>query len=141
MNNLNVKSAIISTLIVYVLGVSAFLVSFFIPLMANLELQANLALMLTIIPASLFGASIYYRKGHHTNGFVLGAFMFVITMLLDAVITVPLFVIPNGGSHFTFFTDPGFWLIALEYIVNVGSFWYFKISKKASANHSQLKKA
>lgn len=140
MNNLNVKSAVISTTIVYVIGVSAFLGSFFIPIMNDVELQANLALMLAIIPASLLGAKIYYQKGYTTNGFTLGAFMFFITMILDAIITVPLFVIPNGGSHVAFFTDPGFWLIAVEYIGVVGLFWYFKKSKQAPVE-TQLKKA
>jgi len=126
MKKVSVKNAAISAAIIYVLGVSAFLSSFLLPILSNPELQANLVLMLAIIPAALFGAHIYYGKGFQTNGFLLGAFLFMIVMALDALITVPLFIIPNGGNHLTFFSDPGFWLIAVEYILVVATYWWFK---------------
>ena len=124
MKNLPVKSVLIAGSIAYLLGVSAFLGSFFVPFMSDPETQANLVLAIAIIPAAMLGARFYYRKGHETNGFVLGAAMFFMTMILDALITVPLFVIPAGGDHISFFTDPGFWLIGVEYILAVASFWW-----------------
>jgi len=124
MKNLNVKSLFISSLIAYTLGVSAFIGSFFVPVMSDPEAQANLVLAIAIIPAAIFGAYLYYQKGHQTNGFILGAAMFFITIILDASITVPLFVIPAGGDHISFFTDPGFWFIGLEYILAVAIYWW-----------------
>ena len=62
MKNLNVKSVSIAGLIAYVLGVSAFLGSFFVPVMSNPETQANLVLAMAIIPAAMLGARFYYRK-------------------------------------------------------------------------------
>ena len=105
------------------LGFSAFIGSFFVPIMSDPEAQANLVLAIAIIPAAMLGARFYYRKGHKTNGFILGGAMFFIAMLLDALITVPVFVIPAGGDHIDFFTDPGFWIIGLEYILAVVSYW------------------
>ena len=119
MKNLNVKRALIASLIAYTLGVSAFLGSFFVPVMSNPEAQANLVLGIAIIPAAMLAASFYYRKVKATNSFILGAFLFFITIILDALITVPVFVIPAGGNHISFFSDPGFWIIGLEYILAV----------------------
>ena len=119
MKNLQVKSALIAGLIAYILGVSAFLGSFFVPMMEDPETQANLVLAIAIIPAAMLGARFYYQKRHVTNGFILGVAMFFIAMVLDALITVPVFVIPAGGDHISFFTDPGFWIIGLEYVLAV----------------------
>ena len=41
MKNLNVKNVFIASLITYTLGVSAFLGSFFVPVMSDSEAQAN----------------------------------------------------------------------------------------------------
>ena len=138
MKKLNVKNALIVSLIAYLIAVSAFLGSFFVPIMSDAEFQANLVLAIAIIPAAMFGAHLYYRKGHQTNGFALGAAMFFVTMILDATITVPIFIIPAGGDHLSFFTDPGFWIIGLEYVLVVAIYWrlskvaYNKIAKLSS---------
>lgn len=123
MKKLNVKSAAISAIVIYVIGVSSFIGSHFVQLLSDPEHQANLVLLFTIIPAATFGAFLYYRKGHQTHGILLGAFLFLLTIVLDALITVPLFVIPAGGDHISFFTDPGFWLIGLVYVVVVTAFY------------------
>ena len=86
-------------------------------------MQANLVLAIAIIPAAMLGARFYYRRGLTTNGFVLGTSMFLIAMVLDALITVPVFIIPAGGDYITFFTDPGFWMIGLEYVLAVAAYW------------------
>ncbi len=119
MMHLHVKSVLTASLIAYILGVTAFLASFFVPVMSNPEVQANLVLAIAIIPAALIGARFYYRKGHKTKGYMVGGAMFLVTIILDAMITVPLFVIPAGGDHLSFFTDPGFWFIGLEYVLTV----------------------
>ena len=129
MKNLNVKHAAISSIIVYILGILAFVGSYFIPIMNDPELQANLVLAIAIIPAAYLGAHIYYKKRQSTHGFVLGIAMFSAAIILDAAITVPLFIIPNGGSHLSLFGDPGFWLIGLEYILAVMAYWRFKVVK------------
>ena len=126
---MNFKRAMLSAAIVWTLGVSFYVGSFLIVLMENPELQANLVLTLAVIPIAIFGAYFYYRKGDKTNGFKLGVFIFLIAMALDALITVPLFIISEGGSHITFFTDPGFWLIAVEYVLAVGLYWRFRLSR------------
>lgn len=122
MKQLKLRSAVISALFTYVLGVSAFVISYFVPVLEDPDRQANLVLMTAMIPAASLGAYLYYRRGHETNGILLGAFLFLLTIFLDALITVPLFIIPGGGNHASFFADPGFWMIGLEYIVVVAAY-------------------
>lgn len=119
MTHLHFKHAALSSIIVYIIGITAYIGSFFVPIMEDPDDQANLVLMLAIIPAAILGARLYYRRGHDTHGILLGVIMFLGAMILDTLITVPLFIIPHGGNHLTFFGDPGFWLIAVEYIAIV----------------------
>lgn len=126
MKNLHLKRAMIAGTIAYAIGVAAFLTSFFVPVTSNPELQANIVLALAIIPAAIIGARYYLKNPIRTNGILLGITMFFTTMLLDACITVPLFVIPAGGDYVSFFTDPGFWLIALLYITAVALYTNFR---------------
>ena len=127
---MHIKSIIISALIVWTLGVTAFVASYFVPVMPDPDLQANWVLSLVLIPLAALGAHIYYRKGYNTNGFVLGASMFLITMILDAIITVPLFIMPYGGNYISFFMDLGFWLLAVEYISVVAAYWQIEKAVK-----------
>lgn len=128
---MNIKRTMLSAVLVWTLGVSAFVGSYFVNWMTDPDLQANLVLTLALIPSAILGAFIYYRNGQRTNGFKLGITMFIFTMILDALITVPLLVIPQGGNHISFFTDPGFWMIAVEYVIVVGLYWRFKVYPKA----------
>jgi hypothetical protein len=123
MKIINIKSAVISAGTVWILGVIAYVASWSLPVMPDPDLQANWVLAIAIIPGALIGAHMYYRKGHKTNGFVLGVSMFLLAMILDAAITVPLLIMPYGGDYTTFFTYPGFWLIAVEYVVVVALYW------------------
>ena len=136
MKNLNIKHAAISAAVVYVLAILAFVGSFFVPIMENPEDQANIALMLAMIPSAYVGAHLYYRKGHRTSGHVLGFVMFLGAIILDAIITVPVFVIPNGGDHLSFFGDPNFWIIGIEYILVVVGYWEYKVVRSATAKQA-----
>ncbi|WP_323756034.1 DUF5367 family protein [Roseivirga sp.] len=132
MKNLNIKHAIVSSIIVYVLLIPVFIGSFYVPLIDDPDLQANLALMVAMLPAAYLAAHIYYRKGHKTNGLVLGLFMFLNAIVLDAIITVPVFIIPLGGDHLSFFSDISFWLIGLEYVTIIATYWQLKVVKNAT---------
>ena len=123
MKSLNIQRATLSALIVWTLGVTAFVISYFIPVMEDPDAQANWVLSIALIPATILGARFYYQKGGYTNGFLVGTYMFLVTIGLDACITVPVFILPAGGSHLSFFGDPGFWLIGLEYIAVVAAYW------------------
>ena len=113
------------------MGVGAYVGSFFIPLMENAEQQANLVLLLVVAPLVWFGSRRYYKKEQKTHGLVIGLTFFLTAAALDALITVPFLVIPNGGSHYEFFTDPGFWIIALEFLAVAIIYYRTKVYSKA----------
>ena len=119
MKRLDIPRAMLSAVIAWTIGVTAYVTSFFIPLMSDPEAQANLVLMIALSPAAASGARYYYLKGSAAGGLVLGTFMFMNTIILDATITVPVFIYPAGGNHYTFFRDMGFWLLGLEYVIVV----------------------
>jgi magnesium-transporting ATPase (P-type) len=116
---MNFKRAIIAGVMVWILVMIFYSASYAFPFISNPDLQANIVLCLVLIPCARAGARYYYKYRDHTNGFLLGVVMVVIAMILDGLITVPVFIIPGGGSHLTFFSDPAFWVIALEYLIVV----------------------
>ena len=109
------------------LGVGAFISSFFIPLLQDAQQQANMVLFLTVIPLVWLGAKLYYKSGAKTQGAWVGLSFFLVAALLDALITVPFLVVPNGGSYLEFFLDLGFWIIALLFIGIPTVYWYRKV--------------
>lgn len=119
MKTIDIKRASLSAIIVWSIGVSAFVGSYSFTLMTNPDEQANWFLTVALIPAIIAGVYFYNKNGIQTNGLRLGGYMFFLTMLLDAFITFPLFIIPAGGNHLSFFTDPGFWMLGFEYVLLV----------------------
>lgn len=112
--------------IIWILGVSAFSLSFYVPVLENLELQANLVLLITVIPLVWFGAKQYYKKDNKTHGMWVGITFFGVAAILDALITVPLLIVPQGGNHYVFFSEPGFWLIGGVFITTAILYGHFR---------------
>jgi hypothetical protein len=121
------RNIIIGT-IIWIIGVSVYSFSFYISILENAELQANLLLTLAVLPLVWFGAKVYYKQVSNTKGVLVGLIFFLTAAFLDAVITVPYLIIPHGGSYNQFFTDLGFWLIGLEFIAVTTLYWYLNIS-------------
>ena len=119
--------ALLTGSLIWILGVSVFLFSFSIPILSDPELQANLALAISLGILAWLGAKFYYSKKQTTSGYKLAFFFVLIAVVLDALITVPYLIIPHGGSYLEFFTAPGFWLIATEYFLVVVLYWYVNV--------------
>lgn len=117
-------------IIIWIIGVSVFTLSSYISILENAEQQANLLLFITVMPLVWFGAKQFYKKDTNTHGYWVGQTFFLTATALDALITVPFFVIPNGGSYYQFFTDLGFWLIGFEFISITVLYWYIKTGTK-----------
>ena len=127
---MNTIKAILIGIGIWAVAVSFFTLSFEFQIMEDLNEQANIVLSTVIIPLVWLGSYLYYRKEHAPHGFYTGLTFFLVAAFLDAIITVPLFIIPNGGNHFTFYMDLGFWLIALEIMVIALSYYYIMIAHK-----------
>lgn len=106
--------SIVCAILVWVLGVSFYLTSFYVPIFENPETQANIILVLAIIPSACLGTYLFYKKGQLKPSTL--ALTFIITAtILDALITVPVFIIPGGGSYSEFFSNPMFYTIVIEF--------------------------
>ncbi|WP_343914650.1 DUF5367 family protein [Aquimarina litoralis] len=115
---------------IWILAVCAFTFSYEFQILHNPEQQANMVLSLSILPLVWLGSSIYYKNGVTTNGYIVGVVFFLIAAFLDTLITVPLFIMPNGGNYYTFFTDFSFWIIAIELVGVAMLFYYIKVYPK-----------
>ncbi|SDQ04881.1 hypothetical protein [Flagellimonas zhangzhouensis] len=119
--------------LVWLLGVSFYLTSFYAPILQDPAKQANIVLILAIVPSSFLGAYLFYKKGLMKPALLALTFV-IVAALLDAFITVPVFIIPAGGNHTEFFSDPMFYVIAAElYLVTC----YFG---KHQYQHQNIKK-
>ncbi|AXT54584.1 hypothetical protein D1815_02025 [Aquimarina sp. AD1] len=121
--------------IIWIIGVSIYTISFYIPILEDPEFQANILLSLGILPVVWLGAKLYYRKKSTIKGYWLGVIFFLTATVLDILITVPFLIVPNGGSYYSFFAAAGFWLIGVEFIAMSTTYWYTKVfSKTNTAN-------
>ncbi|MEX0313110.1 MAG: DUF5367 family protein [Allomuricauda sp.] len=127
---MKIVRAILIGVLIWILGVSTYALSFYLPFMDDKEQQANAVLFATVIPLVWMGSRLYYKKGATIHGWQLGQTLFLTSATLDALITVPFLIIPNGGSYYAFFTDLGFWLIALEFMTVALLYWYVKVHLK-----------
>ncbi len=100
--------------LVWILGVSFYLLSFQISVLENPELQSNIILVFGIIPSSILGTYLFYKKIYMRPPSLAITFIIIAT-ILDAFITVPVFIIPNGGSYSEFFGDPMFYILVVEF--------------------------
>ena len=115
---------------VWILGVSAFSILYMLPIMEDRYLQANIGLALVVPPLVWLGTWIYYKREKFTHGLKLGLLMLMASATLDALITVPILIIPYGGSYASFFGSLDFWLIAIEFILVSLTYWYLHVRPK-----------
>jgi hypothetical protein len=78
-----------------------------------------------LIPIALLCTWLYYMNHKskikdRTNGLLLGLFFVIIGIILDIIITVPIFIMPQGGTYASYFS--GIYLIVgfIETILIVG---------------------
>ena len=106
--------SIVYGVLVWVLGVSFYLLSFYLPVLENSELQSNIVLAVAIIPCGSLGTYLFYKKSYRKPS-ILALIFIAVSIVLDSLITVPLFIIPDGGSYGTFFGDPMFYTLIVEF--------------------------
>ena len=88
----------------------------FIPGLKDMPiLQYLLHYVLLIVAVSLI-TKIYYKKKNNINGFLLGVIFLFVGIILDMIITIPLFTIPQGTGYISFFFAP---LMIVGYVILV----------------------
>ncbi|MFI1773729.1 DUF5367 family protein [Thalassobellus citreus] len=124
------KRAILTGFILWTIAFLLYSISYAIPLLENADTQVNVVLFITIMPLVWFTSAFYYKKDRNTHGLKIGQTILITAAALDALITVPLFVIPNGGSHYSFFTALDFWIIAFEILIVAALYFYARVYPK-----------
>ena len=124
---MKIKRAILIGFAIWCIGILLYSISYYIPILENADNQANVVLFIAIIPLVWLGCSFYYKKDKKTHGYKVGQTMLLTAVALDALITVPFFIIPKGGSHYSFFTSLGFWIIAFEFLMVAVLYWYARV--------------
>ncbi|PWL38878.1 hypothetical protein DKG77_11615 [Flagellimonas aquimarina] len=121
------KRAILTGMAIWAVAILFYSVSFYVPIMKDAEAQANVVLFVIVMPIVWLGSSFYYKKDNKTHGYIVGQTMLLTAVALDATITVPFFIIPNGGSYYGFFTSLGFWIVAFEFLTIAILYWYSQV--------------
>jgi hypothetical protein len=124
--------AILLGIAIWIIAILFYSMSYAVPIIENLDTQANVVLFVVVMPLVWFACSIYYKIDKKTHGLKVGQIMLLTAVALDALITVPFFVMPNGGNHFSFFTSIGFWIIAFEFLLVASLYWYVRVYTKYS---------
>ena len=131
---MKLKLAILIGVIIWIIAILFYTISSSISAFEQ-ENLSNLVLFIVIMPLVWFGSSYYYKKDKTTHGYLVGQTMLLTAVALDALITVPFFILPNGGSYYSFFTSLGFWIIAFEFLLVAVLYWYTRVYTNNIKNH------
>ena len=127
MNNFK---AVLAGAVLWILLATTFFVLSGLPEIANSShLQTLIAATLTL-PYAIIGAYLYYRNKANGHGVLVGLIMSLTALLLDALITVPFFEIPSGGSYQQFYSNPLLWLLVLINVATVYGYWRVRVHLK-----------
>jgi len=124
---MKIKRAILTGTIIWIIAILFYTISSRIAVLEHLENLSNTVLFIVVMPLVWFGSSFYYKKDKKTHGYLVGQTMLLTAVALDALITVPFFIIPIGGSYYGFFTSLGFWIIAFEFLLVAVIYWYARV--------------
>ena len=129
---MKIKRALLIGIVIWIIAILFYSISYYVPVLENDETQANLVLFVVVIPLVWLGCTFYYKKDHQTHGYLVGQTLLFTAIVLDALITVPFFIIPKGGSYYSFFTAIGFWVIAAEFLLVAVLYWYARVYNKTN---------
>ncbi|MDL5514284.1 DUF5367 family protein [Arenibacter sp. M-2] len=129
---MKIKRALLIGILIWIIAILFYSASYYVPIMENREAQANLVLFVVVIPLVWLGCAFYYKNDLQTHGYLVGQTMLLTAVVLDGLITVPFFIIPQGGSHYSFFTSLGFWIIAAEFLLVAVLYWYTRVYHKTN---------
>ena len=111
---MNYSRAIRTGVSIWMIGVTLFTIATLLPISNDPEMQGNLTLALSFIPLAWFGSRYYFKREPQSKGYQLALVLAIVAIVLDAIITVPLFFLPHGVGYADFFGAPGFWFLMAE---------------------------
>lgn len=120
---MKILRAILIGIILWALIFVEWTILIFTPFLKDLGNWQWLIHYILLIPIVLFGASYYYKSKDKVNGLVLGLVMLITGVILDAIITIPFFIMPNGGSYAGFFLSPYLLVGLIEFLLITWIYW------------------
>lgn len=136
---MKILKAITIGVVNWIIGVTIYSLSYTQPILENPELQGNICLALVLIPLGWLGAKFFYKSNDQVHGILPASILASVAVILDALVTVPMMIIPAGGSYGQFFGDAFFWLLITEYLLVVLLYWRLYVkSSKINENNKPL---
>lgn len=126
---MNILRAIVTGTIAWALIFVEWSIIMFAPILKDLPniWQWIIHYVVLILIVSLVTHFYYLGKDRHTHGLLVGLVMLVTGIILDSVITIPLFILPQGGTYSSFFFQ---WLMIAGYIellIVTVAYWKWKV--------------
>lgn len=113
------KRLIITGLMMWVLILTVFIVLLMLPITKDSPALQNTVLCVLVAPIALLGAKLYYQSNDQSSGIQVGIALVAVSLIMDAIITTPFIIIPQGGSYLEFYTSGILWLVVAENIAIV----------------------
>ena len=129
---MKILRAVLSGGIIWALIFALWSVMIFTPGLKDLEALQYAFHYILLIPIVIVGASYYYKSGSKVNGLILGLVMLATGIVLDAIITVPLFTSPQGVGYVKYFLSPLMLVGFAEFVVIAYIYWLKKINSKTN---------
>ncbi len=102
----------------------------FTPILKDLGNWQYLLHYILLFPIVYYSIQYYYKNKGKVNGFALGLVVLLVGVILDSIITVPLFTIPQGVGFVDFFFNPLMLIGYAELIMVSGYYWFKEVKKK-----------
>jgi hypothetical protein len=114
---MNLKKAILAGVLIWILIFVEWSLIIFTPILKDLGFGQWIVHYVVLIPIVLIGAKLYYKNNPKINGYVLGLVFLAVGIILDLIITVPLFM---QGGYVEYYSNNYLWLGFLEMILITG---------------------
>lgn len=126
---MKVSRAVLSGVMIWLQIFTLFTAISFIPVLKESSYIQSIVIFAIVIPIVISGVWFYYRKEKSAKALHLALIIILTSLVLDAIITVPFIIIPEGGNYLSFFTDPNLLLLALEIVMISFAYYKFQIRK------------
>ncbi len=124
---MNLKRAILFGALIWLLVFVEWSILVFAPYVKeSINLQWTIHFIL-LIPIVGYATHSYYKKKSKDHGLVVGLIMLLAALVLDAIISVPLFILPQGMTYAMFFLNPLMLAGMLEFLLISYAYYRFKV--------------
>ena len=126
---MNILRAVLTGIIVWALIFVEWSIIVFAPVLKDLGNWQWIIHFIALILIAIVGLSFYYKGSVKTNGLLVGLIMLATGIVLDAIVTLPFFVSPQGITYAEFFLNPLMIVGFAELLLVSWLYWKKKVMK------------